>query len=161
MNIHHYVHLLTTFWQYVDAHWSTIGAYSLGGLSVSVVFQLLKKKLKLDKVDTYKLFKVIQLDASTYIGILFTIFTFAGTLANYALNVNSMSPTAIPNNFIWLTGVALFLHNLIVSPAFKWIANKVATSAYFGAVTQLKAKKAEQVAVAPNPTTTFETPTNS
>lgn len=156
MNIHHYVHLLTVFWQYVDAHWTTIGAYTVGGLSLSVVFQVLKKKLKLDKVDTYKLFKVIQLDASTYIGILFTIFTLAGTLANYVLNVNSMSPTAIPKNFAWLTLVALFLHNVVVSPAFKWIANKVSTSAYFGAVTQLKAQKAEQVAAAPNPTTTFE-----
>lgn len=157
-DIHHYVHLLTVFWQYLDAHWTTIGAYTVGGLSLSVVFQLLKKKLKLDKVDDFKLLKLIRLDSARFVGLLFTIFTFAATLANYILNVNSMSPTTIPKTFFPLLGVALFLHNVFVSPTFKWVASKISTSAYFGAVTQLKAAKAAQVdtPVIPDPMTTLQ-----
>lgn len=154
--VQHISHLLIEGWWYVTAHRTAIGAVMLGSFSLSAIFQILKKKLHLDKIDTFKLFKIVRMDAARYVGLLFTVFTAIGTLANYVLQANAQN-IGVLKAYPWIVLLAFPIHNFIVSPGYKKIAAWVAGTPYFGAVTQLKASKAaSQAPVPPDPTTTFE-----
>lgn len=133
---------------YLIQHWQLIAAYSVGGLSISIILQWIKRKFKLDE-RLVKITRFIRLDGPRIIVIILTIFTGIGTAVDWLIDPGNAR--YIPERYVGLLAAAFYIHRFIVSPAGQKISNWL--ELYVRAV-----RMVEQQAVAREATTSPKTP---
>jgi hypothetical protein len=100
--------------RYIIDNWSTIGAYSLGGVSLATIAH---------KVERGRGNLSLQKLGYTIVG----LGSLAAVLAQFALHAHSAGANwhVIPQNLGFLAGPALFLHKFVVSDGFEALAEKL------------------------------------
>ena len=123
---------------YLINHWSQIVAYSVGGLSIAVITQFLKKKFNLDNLPIFKFLKVIKLDGPRIVGIIVTVLTAAGTAASWL--IDPANAQYIPIRYAFILTAAFYVHRFFVSPTVAKI--ELAAAPYLAALEQVKSQNA-------------------
>lgn len=102
--------------KYLADNWTTIGAYSAGGVSVATLAHAVERKygnLSLQKLG----YTIVALGS------------LLAVLAQFALHAHQAGATwhVLPQNFGFLAGPALFLHKFVVSDGFEALAGKLSS----------------------------------
>lgn len=135
---------------YVLAHWHVIAAYAGGGLTISVVLQIIKRRFHIDQIQSWRLFKLIQMDGARTVAILFTIFTTVGTAINWL--IDPVNAQYLPKQFAFLLTASFFVHRFAVSPLGAKIEK--ALKPYWKALEQIKeAEDKKEPIISPAPVT--------
>lgn len=134
--------------QYVINNWQTIGAYSVGGVSIATAAHKVERgrgNLSLQKLG----YSIVALGS------------VAGVLANFVLHAHTLGANwhVIPKNLGYLAGPTLFMHKFIVSDSFEAIAGKL--SRFSNDIKSLESlEKQAQSPVQPSAARTTITPPN-
>lgn len=135
---------------YVLSHWHVIAAYAGGGLTISVVLQIIKRHFHIDRIQSRRLFKLIRVDGAKIVVLLLTIFTTAGTAVNWL--IDPVNAQYLPKQFAFLLTAAFFVHRFAVSPVGAKIEK--ALKPYWKALEQIKeAEDRKTTVVSPTPAT--------
>jgi hypothetical protein len=147
LNLHHAL-------DYVLAHWHVIVAYVGGGLTISVVLQIIKRHFHLDRIQSRRLLKLVRVDGARIVVMVLTIFTTIGTAVNWL--IDPVNAQYLPKQFAFLLAAAFFVHRFAVSP----IGAKIekALKPYWMALEQIKETENRKMALAPPPLAATVTP---
>lgn len=141
---------------YVVAHWHVIAAYFGGGLTISVVLQIIKRHFHIDRIQSRRLLKLVRVDGARIVVMILTVFTTAGTAVNWL--IDPVNAQYLPKQFAFLLTAAFFVHRFMVSPLGARIEK--ALKPYWKALEQIKAAEDKKATVAStvSPTPTFTAP---
>lgn len=129
---------------YVADHWREIAAYSVGGLSISILLQWLKRHFKLDQ-KTVRFVKLVRLDGPRIVVVLLAVLTTIGTTVNYL--IDPVNAQYIPKEFSFLLAAAFFIHRFMVSPLGQRLEK--ALKPYWLALEQMKQNEEKALKSAP------------
>lgn len=101
---------------YIINHWQTIGAYSLGGVSLATIAHKVERgrgNLSLQKLGY----------------IIVALGSVIGVLAQFALHAHASAANwhVLPANLGFLSSVSLFAHKFLVSDSFEAVASKLSS----------------------------------
>jgi hypothetical protein len=128
--------ILTYTYQQVVNNWPTIIAFIGGSAGLSVLLQLIKKKLNLD-------------EAKKIVITLLALFSYISAGAQYLISNSATSPLpTVLGNGSKLLALAVIIHRFAVSPSYAKLESYF--TPLFAAAAQLRAETSEAVTVAPD-----------